>query len=200
MTQANSYPSNSFFVIIGLGNPGTEYEYTRHNIGFMVVNELNGRYQGKFKLQTNYLWSKIHIDAIPSFLIKPITYMNNSGLAVKQFMRDHSMVDCSRFLIILDDIQLPFGTIRLRASGSDGGQKGLRSIIEQLGSEDIPRLRIGIGDEFEEAVFHVLNSFTRKEKKALPDIISFAADAAASFVVSGIQRTMTIYNRNILIN
>lgn len=166
----------------------------------MVVDELNERYHGRFKLQTNYLWSKIHIDALPAFLIKPITYMNNSGHAVRQFMRDRNMADHSRLLVILDDIQLPFGTIRLRASGSHGGQKGLKSILEQLDAHDIPRLRIGIGDEFEDAVSHVLDSFTKKEKKVLPEIISFAADAAASFVHSGIQKTMNVYNRNILNN
>jgi len=186
--------------IVGLGNPGKKYENTRHNVGFLVVDELSDRCNEKFRLQKNqYFLSKAKINSIPAFLIKPITYMNNSGLALRHFVEYFNILNFSGLLVILDDINLPFGTIRLRDSGSAGGQKGLESIIRELNSQDISRLRIGIGDHFNDAASYVLSKFSRKEKKALPDIIGFAADAAEHFVQHGIQKTMNEYNRNILL-
>jgi PTH1 family peptidyl-tRNA hydrolase len=185
------------YAIIGLGNPGKRYEKTRHNVGFMIVDELNERFNGKFKETKDYLLSKIFIQFIPSFLIKPITYMNNSGLALRQFINYYKITNFSKLLIVLDDINLPFGTIRLRERGSSGGQKGLQSVIEALNTEDIPRLRIGVGDESKNTIDHVLSSFTRKEKKVLPDIIDFAANAAETFITDGIEVAMNGFNRNI---
>lgn len=185
--------------IIGLGNPGKRYEKTRHNIGFMVLDKLNHRYSGKFKKENNnYLLNKVFIQSIPSYLLKPIVYMNNSGLALRQFINYYKIEDFSKLLIVLDDINLPFGTIRLRDQGSSGGQKGLQSVIEALNTEDIPRLRIGVGNQFEDAIDHVLSTFTRKEKKVLSDIINFAADAAESFVINGLKKTINGFNRSIL--
>lgn len=186
------------FAIIGLGNPGKRYEKTRHNIGFMIVDELNDRYNGKFKKENiNYLITKVFIQSIPSFLIKPITFMNNSGLALRQFINYYKITNFSKILIVLDDINLPFGTIRIRERGSSGGQRGLQSIIKTLNTEDIPRLRIGIGDEFNNTVDFVLSSFTRKEKKTLPDIIDFAVNAAETFITDGIAVAMSGFNRNL---
>lgn len=199
MSQKISNYSPWSYAIVGLGNPGKRYEKTRHNIGFTVLDKLNDRYNGKFeKEKNNYLLTKVFIHSLPSYLIKPIVFMNNSGLALKQFISYYKIENFSKFLIILDDINLPFGTIRLRDGGSSGGQKGLQSIIEALNTEDIPRLRIGVGDQFEDAVDHVLSSFTRKERKLLPDITDFAADAAETFIVNGIAKAMNGFNRNIL--
>ena len=185
--------------IVGLGNPGRKYEKTRHNVGFMVLDELAERLNGKFKLETsNYLLAKVFFQSTPIFFIKPITYMNHSGEAVAQFIQYYNVDDFSNFLVVSDDINLPFGTIRLRENGSSGGQKGLESIIEKLKTPDFPRLRIGIGDEFEDAVSHVLSRFTKTEKKVLPDIISHAADAAECFFEFGLKTAMNEYNRNIL--
>ena len=189
----------SIHSIVGLGNPGRKYEKTRHNVGFMVLDELVKRLEGKFKFETsNYLSARVFIRSTPVFLIKPVTYMNNSGQAVRQFIQYYKVDDYSNFLIVSDDVNLPFGSIRIRESGSSGGQKGLESIIEALKTVDFPRLRIGIGDEFEDAVSHVLSQFNRSEKKVLPDIISHAADAAECFFEYGIQKTMNEHNRNIL--
>ena len=199
MLRKRSNESLPIYVIIGLGNPGKRYEKTRHNIGFMILDEISGRFNGKFKKETNnYLSAKVFIHSIPSFLLKPITYMNNSGLAVKQFTSYYKFENFSNLLIVLDDINLPFGTIRLRDQGSSGGQKGLQSIIKALNTENIPRLRIGVGDQFEDAIDHVLSTFTRKEKKLLPDIINLAADAVETFIVNGIAKAMNDFNRNIL--
>lgn len=196
MAERDSYQT----AIVGLGNPGKKYENTRHNVGFMVVDEISNRCSERFRLQKNqYFLSKTLINSIPAFLIKPITYMNNSGLALRQFVDFFNISNFSGLLIILDDINLPFGTIRLRDSGSAGGQKGLKSIIKELNSQDIPRLRIGIGNQFDDAAAYVLSKFSRREKKVLPEVIRYAADAAEHFVVHGIQKTMNAYNRNILI-
>lgn len=199
MPEKISNQTISIRSITGLGNPGKRYEKTRHNVGFMVLDELIERFKGKFKLETtNYLSAKVSIQSTPVFLIKPITYMNQSGRAVKQFIQYYKINDFSNLLIVCDDVNLPFGTVRVREGGSSGGQKGLESIIEELKTEDIPRLRIGIGDEFDDAVSHVLSQFTKSEKKALPDIINHAADAAECFVAYDLQKTMNEYNRNIL--
>jgi peptidyl-tRNA hydrolase, PTH1 family len=194
-----THQTSSTHSIVGLGNPGRRYDKTRHNVGFMVLDELVERLEGKFKLETsNYLLARVFILSTPIFLIKPATYMNNSGQAVRQFIQYYKVDDYSNFLIVSDDVNLPFGSIRIREGGSSGGQKGLESIIAALKTEDFPRLRIGIGDEFEDAVSHVLSQFNRSEKKVLPDIIRYAADAAECFFEYGIQKAMNEYNRNIL--
>ena len=165
----------------------------------MVVDEVVERFNGKFKLEkTNYLSAKVSIQSIPVYLIKPTTYMNRSGWAVKQFIQYYKITDVTDILVIADDINLPFGTIRLREAGSSGGQKGLESIIEELETQDFPRLRIGIGDDFGDAVSYVLSDFSPAEKKVLPDIINHAASAVECQVLYGIDQAMNDFNRNIL--
>lgn len=187
--------------VIGLGNIGEEYQNTRHNVGFMVVDEVNQRHSGKFSKEAPlYFSSRVRIRNQHTLLIKPTTYMNASGRAVKRLLQRHQNIELHRVLVVLDDINLPFGTLRLRPSGSDGGQKGLRSIIEALQTTEIPRLRIGIGNQVVDAVRYVLSPFSSAQKKFLPEVISWAADAVESFVLQGIQVTMTRFNRNILNN
>jgi len=125
--------------------------------------------------------------------------MNLSGLAVASGIRNYDVV-LSNLLIICDDINLNFGTIRIRLKGSDGGQKGLRSIISKLETQDFPRLRIGIGNHFEDAAGYVLSPFSSAEEKELPLIIRIAVDTALSFVLNGIELTMSRFNRNYLEN
>jgi len=190
------------FAVVGLGNPGKEYENTRHNIGFLVVDELNRRYRGNFTQEyRTYFESRIRIKNRIVFLFKPITFMNLSGEAVKHIVNQYKISIHDRLLIVLDDVNLPFGTLRLRLSGSDGGQKGLRSIIQALQTEQFPRLRIGIGGEgVKDVSDYVLSEFTVKEKKDLPLIIQWAADAVESFVLQGAEVTMSRFNKNILNN
>jgi len=190
------------FAVVGLGNPGKEYENTRHNIGFLVVDELNRRYRGDFtRGYRTYFESRIRIKNRIVYLFKPITYMNLSGEAVKHIVNQYKISIYDHLLIVLDDINLPFGTLRLRLSGSDGGQKGLRSIIQALQTEQFPRLRIGIGGEgVKEVSDYVLSEFSVKEKKDLPLIIQWAADAVESFVLQGAEVTMSRFNKNILNN
>lgn len=185
-------------IIVGLGNPGKEYEKTRHNVGFMVVDELARQHALDFKKgRGKYLETSLRFGNRKTYLIKPLTFMNLSGEAVAAAVRFYKLEDLSHLLVICDDLNLPFGTIRLRSGGSDGGQKGLRSVIQMLGTQDFPRLRIGIGNNFSNAVEYVLSPFSRKEQEDLPLIIKWAADAVRSFVADGIEVTMSRFNRNL---
>ena len=187
------------FVIAGLGNPGEQYKQTRHNVGFMVVDRLNEQFNGSFKKgKGSYFLSKVTVESYPALLVKPITYMNLSGQAIRQVIDFYKIEDLSKLLIIVDDFHLQFGTIRLRPSGSAAGQKGLISILQNLKTDQIARLRIGIGDQFRDAVSFVLNPFSKSEQKQLPDVIDWAASAAESFITRGIEKTMNTHNRNIL--
>lgn len=172
---------------------------TRHNIGFMAVDGVNDRFQGSFKKAKGpYLLSDVSIQRSKVLLVKPLTYMNLSGQAAAHLVSYYKAEDLSKMLIVSDDFNLPFGTIRLRPSGSAGGQKGLLSIFEALQTNAIARLRIGIGSEFTAAKSYVLSPFNRSELKVLPEIINGSADAIESFVVNGITNTMNLYNRNLL--
>ena len=189
------------YVIIGLGNPGRIYRDTRHNIGYMVLDEICKEY--KLKSHRDIGPSQIaSFDYSQSevFLMRPLSYMNLSGRAVKRFLVNHDIYDYSRVLLILDDINLPFGVIRLRPSGSAGGQKGLLSVIKELNTNEIPRMRIGIGNSFKDAADYVLSPFNKREKADLPFIINAAVNATKSFMDDGIDLAMDKYNKNILEN
>ncbi|MFZ0390914.1 MAG: aminoacyl-tRNA hydrolase [Calditrichia bacterium] len=187
------------YFIIGLGNPGPEYEKTRHNIGFLVLEHLGNRYHQIFrKGRGPFQYTSFNFKEQQVYLIKPLTYMNLSGQAVRSLISFYKIEDYRQMLVISDDINLPFGTLRLRPEGSDGGQKGLRSIIDNLKTREIPRLRIGIGDNFSDAANYVLSRFNPQEQKDLPFILGGAADAVESFMEKGVELTMSRYNKNIL--
>ncbi len=187
------------YLIIGLGNPGLRYRNTRHNVGFMVLDQLSQRYHLKFKKGRN-LFKKafFQVEKNDVVLVKPLTFMNLSGKVVKYLIDQIGLNDYSDILIVADDINLPFGAIRLRGTGSSGGQKGLESIIQYLHSADFPRLRLGIGNNLSDASEYVLSRFNKEERQNLPIIIKYAADAVESFVLDGLQLTMSKYNRNVL--
>jgi PTH1 family peptidyl-tRNA hydrolase len=183
------------YLIAGLGNPGKKYHETRHNIGFMVVDFLADKFNKKFKKNVDTFRSAVfEYNSEEIILLKPTTYMNLSGIAVALGVRYYDIV-LSNLLVICDDIDLKFGTIRIRAKGSDGGQKGLRSIISNLETKDFARLRIGVGDHFQDAAEYVLSPFSPEEKKDLPSIIQIAADATLSYILNGIELTMSRFNR-----
>ncbi|MDD8017901.1 MAG: aminoacyl-tRNA hydrolase [Bacteroidota bacterium] len=189
--------------IVGLGNPGNRYRHTRHNIGFRAAEVLIE----KFKAQHSYgneLYEcyKANIDSTEVLIVMPQTYMNNSGFAVREFRLKH---ECSvdDLLIIYDDFQLPFGTLRMRTKGSDGGHNGLASIIYQLQSDMIPRMRAGVGGTtFPEHHTHelmaeyVLTNFDALEEKFLPQLLLLISDACKSWIEAGLPKTMNLYNRN----
>lgn len=187
---------DDLYLVVGLGNPGPRYERTRHNVGFMAVNELARRGGAVFrgsKQQADV--ARVTLGGMPLLLAQPLTYMNESGRAIALLMRYYKVTP-DRLLIICDDIDLPFGTIRLRPSGSSGGQKGLQSIIQDLHTDAFPRLRIGIGRPRGDTVNHVLAPFPPDEQRALPDLIAVAGDAALAALREGTAAAMNRYNRD----
>jgi PTH1 family peptidyl-tRNA hydrolase len=187
--------SARFKVIVGLGNPGSKYEGTRHNVGFGVIDRLaescpGARFARKFEAQI----ADAEIDFRRALLLKPETFMNLSGRSVAQVIRFHQ-VDLSDLLVICDDLALPLGKLRLRGSGSDGGQKGLRDITSALGTDQYARLRVGIGERGEaDAADFVLSKFRPAERPAMDDAFIAATQAVAVWVTQGIQAAMTRYN------
>jgi PTH1 family peptidyl-tRNA hydrolase len=198
-------------IIIGLGNPGKKYELTRHNVGFMVIDNLadSAEFSGvavTFRMKEQYqaLVNKGTISGDKALLVKPQTYMNRSGQAVAGIMQNLSE-PIGGLLVISDDYNLPFGAIRFRRDGSSGGHKGLQSIIEQLGNNKFHRLRIGIGlpclpacpvgrpERVEPAGF-VLERFTKAEEKEMKQIIPRAVDAIVFYMQNGIEKSMNRYN------
>jgi len=190
---------NSTFLIVGLGNPGKKYQKTRHNVGFMVIDFLVARFKQSLNKVQDLGWLSSFFDSDTEvILLKPNTFMNLSGVAVAAGIGKYNIA-FRNLLIICDDINLPFGTIRIRLKGSDGGQKGLRSIIHELGTQDFPRLRIGVmGDHFDDAAEYVLSAFNKVEQKYLSSIVKTAGDATLSFIHDGIELTMSRFNRSYL--
>ncbi|OFZ00733.1 MAG: aminoacyl-tRNA hydrolase [Bacteroidetes bacterium RIFCSPLOWO2_12_FULL_31_6] len=183
------------YLIVGLGNIGSEYENTRHNIGFMVLDALakasNIFFEsGKLAFTTTYKFK-----GRTFILIKPTTYMNLSGKAVNYYLQQEKIKQ-ENLLVITDDIALPFGTIRLKGKGSDGGHNGLKNIVETLGNSDFARLRFGVGSEFVKGkqINHVLGEFAPEEKIILSDRLEKTAHAVKSFGTIGLGRTMSEFN------
>ncbi len=183
------------FLIVGLGNPGEEYKYTRHNIGFLVADRLAEKLKTGFKTERYADVAKGNYRGKKLIIIKPNTYMNLSGKAVRYWM-EKEKIDKENLLVITDDVNLDFGTIRLRPKGSDGGHNGLKSIQELIGGNQYPRLRFGIGKEYPQGgqVDYVLGKWTEEQMKKLPELIEKASDAIISFVQEGLSRAMNKHN------
>ncbi len=185
------------FCIAGLGNPGPQYQETRHNAGFLVIEHLAQK-TGKNLNKSGFhsLYGKALIGAEDTMLVQPQTFMNLSGQAVLGVM-SYYKISVERLLVIYDDLDLPLGTIRFRLSGSPGGHKGLTSIIQMLGTQEIPRLRVGIGrpQNGQAVVDYVLSSFSGSEKKIFFDSIERAAIASTYFVTDGPDYVMNHFNR-----
>jgi PTH1 family peptidyl-tRNA hydrolase len=185
-------------IIVGLGNPGREYAGTRHNIGFMVVDEIARRYgPATWKKRFRSEIGEVFVDGQKIVLVKPQTYMNLSGIAVREAI-SWFHVDREDTMIVMDDLDTPFGSLRLREKGSAGGHNGLASIIQQLGSTEIPRLKIGIGRGRSTAAAHVLSRFSPEQERELPDLITRSADALEIWIKDGITTAMNHSNRKIV--
>jgi PTH1 family peptidyl-tRNA hydrolase len=185
------------WLIIGLGNPGPKYEWTRHNCGFMVIDELARRAGKLVKApECQALTARVTIGLEEVLLAKPQTFMNLSGVAVAALINKYEVRERSSILIISDDLALPFGKIRIRARGSAGGQKGLKSIIEKLGAQDFPRLRLGIAPDHpvNDAADFVLSDFPKKDREALAQMVALAADAIEAVLTMGVANAMSKYN------
>ncbi len=184
------------FLIVGLGNPGRQCQANRHNVGFMVLDRVAARLKVTFsRVQTRALITNTRYEDYRVILAKPQTYMNESGIAVAALARFYK-VPLENLIVAHDDVDLPFGTLRLRPGGGSAGQKGVESIIERIGSQEFPRLRVGIGRPpgKQIAAAYVLQNFDREETEFLPEILDRAADAALIFVTNGLDRAMNQYN------
>ncbi len=189
-------PDPMKYLIVGLGNMGADYDNTRHNIGFDVVDALAKEFEVSFKDDNLGDIAEFRHKGRTFVLLKPSTYMNLSGKAVRYWLQKKK-IQKENLLIILDDLNLPFGKTRMRGKGSDGGHNGLKNIDELNGGNKYARLRLGIGDEFSKGrqVNYVLGKWTSEEAAKLPEIVKFAGDAVKSFGTIGLSRTMTQYNK-----
>jgi peptidyl-tRNA hydrolase, PTH1 family len=187
------------YLIIGLGNPGREYRDTRHNMGFMLIDSLIIRLNARgMRLQAKAIVTTATYEERKLILAKPQTYMNLSGQSIQGLIHFYKL-PVENMLVAYDDLDIPFGTIRLRPGGGAGGQKGFASTIEKLGTKDIARLRLGIGrppGRMDPSAY-VLQNFSREEMKVLPEIIDRATDAVLEFVKNGLNAAMNKYNGSI---
>ena len=187
------------FLLVGFGNPGREYKDTRHNIGFMFIDRvavaLNAR---GMKLQSKAIVMSALYEERKVILAKPQTYMNLSGQSVQGLLHFYKLPP-DNLLVAHDDLDLPFGTLRIRPAGGPGGQRGMASTIEQLGTKEFPRLRLGIGRPpgRMDPKDYVLQEFSRDDLKLLPEILDRAAEAALEFVIKGLNAAMNKYNGNL---
>lgn len=184
------------FLIVGLGNVGSEYEGTRHNAGFMVADTLADEKGISFKSCRYGEMAIVKVKNCEMHILKPSTFMNLSGVAVKYWLNKENL-PVSDLLVIVDDISLPFGTIRIREKGSDAGHNGLKNIAEQLGTQNYPRLKFGVGNDFPKGgqIEYVLGRFNAEEKKELPMKLDNAAEAVKAFCLSGASFAMSHYNK-----
>ncbi len=183
------------YLIVGLGNPGKRYEKTRHNIGFMVLEKLAARWEIELKQKSfNALWGKGMANGNTVLLAEPQTFMNLSGTAVRQ-LQSFFKTDISNLIVIHDDLDLPFGSIRLKVGGGTAGHKGLASIESNLGTAGFMRVRLGIGKPVDKSRIegYVLEPFRKEEQEVLPDVIDWVADASAEIVLNGLQKAIGKY-------
>ncbi len=196
------------YLIVGLGNPGARYHNTRHNAGFLVIDKLSEFFKIEtFEFEENYLYAVTDYKDKQVVLMKPLTYMNLSGKAVRGFYERYE-ISKENILIVYDDVNLDLGVLRLRPNGSDGGQNGIKSVMYEMESDEISRLRFGIrqGEDFEKLragegfslADYVLSGFDEKEFEALEKTVEIAKDAVLSYINTGINETMNLFNRNIL--
>ena len=185
-------------LVVGLGNPGRDYRKTRHNAGFMVVDEVARRHQltwvpGPSQVAESFVVKRF--GETPLLLAKPLTFMNRSGDVVAGLAR-YFDVPASELLVVVDEAALPLGRLRIRGSGSAGGHNGLKSIIQQLGTDQFPRLRVGVGrgDARRDLADHVLSKFESGERAELEGVITRAADAVEMFAAANIEQVMNTYN------
>lgn len=191
------------YLFVGLGNPGREYENTRHNVGFRILDKIAEQCDCTFKPgKGSYWFAECSLKNTNVYLLKPTTYMNLSGIAVKEFL-DVFPVKLDSLVIILDDIQLPLGSLRFRLRGSDGGHNGLASVIFSLGTENFPRLRVGIAPlentvPSDRLAEFVLSPFEKSEEPIIHLLIEKGANALLDFVERGSTFVMNTYNKSFL--
>ena len=184
-------------IIVGLGNPGSEYERTRHNTGFMVVDRLASKHNIEIKKEkSKALFGTGEINGEKVMIVKPQTFMNLSGESIRP-LADYYKVDPEDILIVYDDISLAPGQLRIRAKGSAGGHNGIKSIIAHLGTQEFPRVKVGVGEKPSrmDLADYVLGHFSKEERATMDDAVKEAADAVCEIVNVGIAQAMNDHNR-----
>ncbi len=183
------------YLIAGLGNIGSEYQYTRHNIGFRVLDALAKASNIVFTDRRYGEVAELRVKGKILILLKPSTYMNLSGNAVRYWLKEEK-IPVENLLVVVDDLALPFGSLRLKGKGSDAGHNGLKNIQSILGTQVYSRLRFGVGNDFAKGrqVDYVLGEFSEEEEKSLPERLEMADDIIKSFCLAGLQNTMNQYN------
>ena len=189
-----SYPYMKY-LIAGLGNIGPEYELTRHNIGFLVLDQFADQHKTDFVTERLAMHTEVRHKGRSLHLIKPTTYMNLSGKAIAYWLQELK-IPKENLLVIVDEIALPFATLRLRGKGSAAGHNGLKNIEDVLGGQDYARLRFGVGNNYAKGhqVDYVLSNFNPDEFKQLPNVIMKANEGIRSFCTAGLERTMSEFN------
>ena len=184
------------YLVAGIGNIGSEYKNTRHNIGFQILDALAGASNISFSDKRYGFVAEYKFKARTFILLKPTTYVNLSGLAVNYWLHKENIV-LENLLVLVDDLSLPFGTLRLKAKGSDGGHNGLKNINQVLGRNDYARLRFGIGDNFHKGfqINYVLSEWSADEQKELPEKIDACIEIIKNFGTVGVERTMNLFNK-----
>ena len=187
-------------LIVGLGNPGGEYEETRHNFGFMLIDRLMARAGGRrFRDEAGAKVAEVTLAARRVLLAKPQTYMNLSGGAVKPLLARYGDGELANLIVASDDVALPFGMIRVRARGSAGGQKGLKSVIERLGSDQFARLRLGVKPDHAvgDLASFVLAPIPKRDRQLLDETLDRAADAIEVILTEGVERAQARFNERV---
>jgi PTH1 family peptidyl-tRNA hydrolase len=182
-------------IVVWLGNPGTQYEKTRHNIGWMVLDRVADRagWSGRGRTRDAAAVTQGRYNGLDLTLVKPLTFMNESGLAVRKVLA-RERAPLTEMLVVTDDFALPFGKLRFREGGSAGGHNGLKSIIGELGNEQFSRLRIGIGEPGRDAIDHVLSQFNKSEKARMSELLDAAADAVEAWARDGTSKAAGRFN------
>lgn len=190
------YTCTMKFLIVGLGNIGSEYAHTRHNIGFDILDALAEKHGKSFAPDRYADYCMVSVKGKQLHLIKPTTYMNLSGKAVRYWMQELK-IEANQIFVLVDDLAIDFGKIRIRGNGSDAGHNGLKNINELLQTQNYPRLRFGIGNNFPKGrqVDFVLGKWDEEEQKLLPELIKHSVDAIESFAHIGLERTMNFFNK-----
>ncbi|MGB9710642.1 MAG: aminoacyl-tRNA hydrolase [Thermodesulfovibrio sp.] len=184
-------------IIVGLGNPGRKYANTRHNVGFMIVDELARKLNVKFKEKDDYLIAEAKIQDKDIAIVKPLTYMNLSGRAVKKLVNEKVLQSLPFSLIVAhDDVDLPLGKIKIKRNGSSGGHRGVQSIIENIGTKDFIRVKLGISkDPDQDTSDYVLSPFKKEEKETVKEKVALAADSIIAIITEGVNKAMNIYHQ-----
>ena len=198
--QKQELASPMKYLICGLGNPGAEYDMTRHNVGFEIADALVDKKSGSYEDERHGMVATLKHKGRTLVVLKPMTYMNLSGKAVRYWAQKQNILP-ENILVIIDDLNLPFGSVRMRKKGKDGGHNGLKDIDAQMGTQDYARLRVGIGSQFGKGqqVDFVLGKWSDEEEKMLPEIIKHSVSSILSFGVVGVDRAMSQANKKIVI-